>query len=173
MKSSCTCPSGGSATCIGPRHVQSKDPYQRLKVDFISMTDPGVYHTGHVLKVIPTAEPHEEHGNMVRIRVQPDAGLVNPRPARPLRRTFTAAVLRAMGQAARSLEMARSQPGDVLRVSVSGSPWDRTTARLRRRSRRRAGRQTPRGGLQEARSRESLGQDVPGRAWERERCTQE
>jgi len=51
-----------------------------LKVDFISMTDPGVSHTGRVIQVNPTAEPHEEHGNMVRIRVQPDGELVNPRP---------------------------------------------------------------------------------------------
>ena len=44
------------------------------------MTDPGVTHSGHVLHVNPTAEPHEEHGNMVRIRVQPDEALKNPRP---------------------------------------------------------------------------------------------
>jgi len=57
-----------------------KNPPEDLKVDFISMTDPGVKHLGHVLQVNPTAEPDEEHGNMVRIRVQPDAVLVNPRP---------------------------------------------------------------------------------------------
>jgi multidrug efflux pump subunit AcrA (membrane-fusion protein) len=61
-------------------NIQDKDPSKDLEVDFISMTDPGVNHTGHVLKVNPTAEPHEEHGNMVRIRVQPDEALVNPRP---------------------------------------------------------------------------------------------
>ena len=36
------------------------------------MTNPGVTHTGRVIQVNPTAESHEEHGNMVRIRVQPD-----------------------------------------------------------------------------------------------------
>jgi len=51
-----------------------------LKVDFISMTDPGVSHTGRVIQVNPTAEAHEEHGNMIRIRVQPDGDLPNPRP---------------------------------------------------------------------------------------------
>jgi biotin carboxyl carrier protein len=50
-----------------------------LGVDFISMTDPGVWHTGRVAQVNPTAEPHEEHGNMVRIRVQPDSPIVNAR----------------------------------------------------------------------------------------------
>ena len=43
------------------------------------MTDPGVTHKGRVIQVNPTAEPHEEHGNMVRIRVQPDEELVKPR----------------------------------------------------------------------------------------------
>jgi len=60
--------------------VKAKDPQQDLTVDFISMTDPGVNHRGHVLHVNPTAEPHEEHGNMVRVRVQPDEALKNPRP---------------------------------------------------------------------------------------------
>lgn len=57
-----------------------KDPPEDLKVDFISMYNPGVKHTGRVIQVNPTAEPHEEHGNMVRIRVQPDDKLLNPRP---------------------------------------------------------------------------------------------
>ena len=35
---------------------------------------------GHVLRINPTAESHEEHGNMVRIRVRPDEPLKNPRP---------------------------------------------------------------------------------------------
>ena len=61
--------------------VKDKDSSQDLSVDFISMTDPGVTHTGRVIQVNPTAEPHEEHGNMVRIRVQPGPQeLVNPRP---------------------------------------------------------------------------------------------
>ena len=60
--------------------VKAKAETDDLKVDFISMTDPGVSHTGRVIQVNPTAEPDEEHGNMVRIRVQPDGELVNPRP---------------------------------------------------------------------------------------------
>ena len=59
---------------------KDRDPASDLEVDFISMTDPGVTHTGKVLHVNPTAEPHEEHGNIVRIRIEPDAELSNPRP---------------------------------------------------------------------------------------------
>ncbi len=57
-----------------------KNPPEDLAVDFISMYNPGVVHKGHVIQVNPTAEPHEEHGNMVRIRVQPDDKLLKPRP---------------------------------------------------------------------------------------------
>lgn len=60
--------------------LKEGDPTKDLEVDFISMTDPGVTHTGKVLQINPTAEAHEEHGNMVRIRIQPDAELVSPRP---------------------------------------------------------------------------------------------
>jgi multidrug efflux pump subunit AcrA (membrane-fusion protein) len=60
--------------------LKAKDENDDLKVDFISLTDPGVNHSGKVLHVNPTAEPHEEHGNAVRIRVQPNEQLVNPRP---------------------------------------------------------------------------------------------
>jgi biotin carboxyl carrier protein len=60
--------------------ARASDPTADLGVDFILMTDPGVNHTGKVLHVNPTAEPHEEHGNIVRIRVKPDEKLVNPRP---------------------------------------------------------------------------------------------
>jgi hypothetical protein len=60
--------------------VKKADPSQDLNVDFISMTDPGVSHSGKILHVNPTAEPHEEHGNMVRVRVQPNDELKNPRP---------------------------------------------------------------------------------------------
>ena len=59
--------------------AKAKDANDDLKVDFIRMTDPGVSHPGRVIQVNPTAEPHEEHGNMVRIRVQPDEELVKPR----------------------------------------------------------------------------------------------
>jgi hypothetical protein len=60
--------------------VKAKDPQDDLKVDFISMTDPGISYAGRVIQVNPTAEPHEEHGNMVRIRVQPNQEIVSPRP---------------------------------------------------------------------------------------------
>jgi multidrug resistance efflux pump len=51
---------------------KSMNPDTDLGVEFITMTNPGVTHTGRVIQVNPTAEPDEEHGNMVRIRVQPD-----------------------------------------------------------------------------------------------------
>jgi biotin carboxyl carrier protein len=60
--------------------VKSADANNDLKVDFISMYNPGVKHHGQVIQVNPTAEADEEHGNMVRIRVQPDEKLVSPRP---------------------------------------------------------------------------------------------
>jgi multidrug efflux pump subunit AcrA (membrane-fusion protein) len=53
---------------------------QSLTVDFISMTDPHITHTGKVVYINPTAEASEEHGNMVRIRIQPDQAVANPRP---------------------------------------------------------------------------------------------
>jgi multidrug efflux pump subunit AcrA (membrane-fusion protein) len=60
--------------------AKANDPAADLTVHFITMIDPGVSHSGHILHVNPTAEPHEEHGNVVRIRVQPDSQLTNPRP---------------------------------------------------------------------------------------------
>jgi multidrug efflux pump subunit AcrA (membrane-fusion protein) len=60
--------------------VKAKDPSADLEVDFILMTDPGVYYQGKVVEVNPAAEPHEEHGNMVRIKVQPDKPVLHPRP---------------------------------------------------------------------------------------------
>jgi multidrug efflux pump subunit AcrA (membrane-fusion protein) len=60
--------------------IKNKDPSAELTADFISMTDPGVTHTGRVAHINPTAEPHDEQGNIVRIRVQPDETLKNARP---------------------------------------------------------------------------------------------
>lgn len=60
--------------------VKAKDPSADLDVDFILMTDPGVYYQGKVVEVNPAAEPHEEHGNMVRIKVQPAQPVLHPRP---------------------------------------------------------------------------------------------
>ena len=62
--------------------VKERDPSADLDVDFILMTDPGVYYKGKIAEVNPAAEPHEEHGNMVRIKVMPDASnpIKSPRP---------------------------------------------------------------------------------------------
>jgi multidrug efflux pump subunit AcrA (membrane-fusion protein) len=60
--------------------VKNRDADADLNVDFVSLYDPGVVHKGRVIQVNPTAEPHEEHGNMIRVRVQPEDKLVNPRP---------------------------------------------------------------------------------------------
>jgi hypothetical protein len=60
--------------------IKQKNAEQDLTVDFITMIDPGVTHTGRVLHVNPTAEPDEEQGNIIRIRVQPDQQLDSPRP---------------------------------------------------------------------------------------------
>jgi hypothetical protein len=58
--------------------VKEQDPAADLDVDFILMTDPGVKHRGKIVEVNPAAEPHDEHGNMVRIKVQPTEPIVNP-----------------------------------------------------------------------------------------------
>lgn len=60
--------------------LKAQDPSADLAVHFVSMTDPGVSHRGRIVHVNPTAETHEEHGNMVRIRVRPDQPLTQPRP---------------------------------------------------------------------------------------------
>ena len=60
--------------------LKAQDPSADLAVHFVSMTDPGVSHSGRIVHVNPTAETHEEHGNMVRIRVRPDQPLAQPRP---------------------------------------------------------------------------------------------
>jgi multidrug efflux pump subunit AcrA (membrane-fusion protein) len=55
-----------------------------LKVEYILMTDPGVYHYGTLQRVHGAMEPSEEHGNMVRLHVKPDGEIVNPRPGASL-----------------------------------------------------------------------------------------
>ena len=63
------------------------------------------------MHVNPTAEPHEEHGNMVRIRVEPDEELTSPRPGATVTANVHCGRLSlAVGQAARSLGMGRSEP---------------------------------------------------------------
>lgn len=60
--------------------LKAQDPAADLAVHFVCMTDPGVSHSGRIVHVNPTAETHEEHGNMIRIRVRPDQPLAQPRP---------------------------------------------------------------------------------------------
>jgi multidrug efflux pump subunit AcrA (membrane-fusion protein) len=55
-----------------------------LEVAFILMSDPGVTHTGTLLRVHGAAEPSEEHGNMVRLHVRPDDEIQNPWPGATL-----------------------------------------------------------------------------------------
>lgn len=60
--------------------LKRQDPTADLKVDYILMTDPGTYHQGIVMDVHGTAEPNEEKGNMVRIKVKTLDKVDNPRP---------------------------------------------------------------------------------------------
>ncbi len=60
--------------------IQTKEPGKDLQVSFILMTDPGIAHSGEVLDIHGGADPSEEHGNMIRIRVKPLDTLLNPRP---------------------------------------------------------------------------------------------
>jgi multidrug efflux pump subunit AcrA (membrane-fusion protein) len=54
------------------QEIKERDPNADLQVDYILMTDPGKYHKGTVTEIHPAAEPHEEHGHMVRIKVSTD-----------------------------------------------------------------------------------------------------
>lgn len=60
--------------------MKAKDPGKDMAVTFIVMTDPGISHSGEVVDIHPGADPSEEHGNMVRIRVKPQDEIKNPRP---------------------------------------------------------------------------------------------
>jgi multidrug efflux pump subunit AcrA (membrane-fusion protein) len=62
--------------------VKQRDPTADLDVDFILMTDPGVYYKGKIAEVNPAAEPDQDHGNMVRIKIIPDPNnpVKNPLP---------------------------------------------------------------------------------------------
>ena len=60
--------------------ILTKEPGKDLQVSFILMTDPGIAHSGEVLDIHGGADPSEEHGNMIRIRVKPLDTLLNPRP---------------------------------------------------------------------------------------------
>ena len=60
--------------------IKAKDPTKALAATYILMTDPGISHPGEVIDIHGVADPSEEHGNMVRIRVKPLDPLTNPRP---------------------------------------------------------------------------------------------
>ncbi|ADB15544.1 putative phytochrome sensor protein [Pirellula staleyi DSM 6068] len=60
--------------------IKKDDPSQELAVDYILMTDPGTYHYGKVTQIDPVAETHEEHGQIVRIKVSTDTELNTPYP---------------------------------------------------------------------------------------------
>jgi hypothetical protein len=49
--------------------LKAKDANAELDVDYILMTEPGHYHKGKVKDVHWTAEPHEQQGHMVRVRI--------------------------------------------------------------------------------------------------------
>jgi multidrug resistance efflux pump len=51
--------------------VKKNNPTQDLSVNYVLMTQPGQNHKGVVTDVHWTAEPHEQQGHMVRIRVKP------------------------------------------------------------------------------------------------------
>jgi hypothetical protein len=63
--------------------LKQKDPNADLGVSYILMTEPGVTHKGKVSDVHWIAEPHEQQGHMVRIRVEPEPGDDVARTARP------------------------------------------------------------------------------------------
>jgi multidrug efflux pump subunit AcrA (membrane-fusion protein) len=60
--------------------VKADNPQAELKVDYILMTEPGKTYYGQVSDVADATETHEEHGNVVPIRVQPDETITNGRP---------------------------------------------------------------------------------------------
>lgn len=63
--------------------VKQKNPQDDLYVSYVLMTQPGQSHEGRVTDVHWTAEPHEQQGHMVRIRVEPKPGDDVSKTARP------------------------------------------------------------------------------------------
>jgi multidrug efflux pump subunit AcrA (membrane-fusion protein) len=55
-------------------------PGEALKVDYILMTEPGTTRTGTITQISPATEAHEEHGNVVPIRITPDEPIRSGRP---------------------------------------------------------------------------------------------
>ncbi len=60
--------------------AKERDPNADLEVDFILMTEPGRTHYGKIVDVSDATESHEEHGNVVPIRVQPNEPIKTSRP---------------------------------------------------------------------------------------------
>jgi multidrug efflux pump subunit AcrA (membrane-fusion protein) len=60
--------------------LKAKNPDADLAVDYILMTEPGRTYTGTVLEVGATTESHEEHGNIVPVRIKPDQPITTGRP---------------------------------------------------------------------------------------------
>ncbi len=60
--------------------LKADDPSAELKVEYILMTEPGKTYYGKVAEVSDTTESHEEHGNVVPIRVAPDEKIIAGRP---------------------------------------------------------------------------------------------
>lgn len=60
--------------------AKKDDPNADLEVDFILMTEPGRTHYGKIVEVGDATETHEEHGNVVPIRVQPNEPIKTSRP---------------------------------------------------------------------------------------------
>ena len=60
--------------------VKQNDPDADLKAHYYLMTDPSVRRQATVLEVQDSTDSHEEHGNIVRIRVKPDEAIKYARP---------------------------------------------------------------------------------------------
>ena len=60
--------------------IKAADPNAELKVEYILMTEPGRTYYGKVSEVSDTTESHDEHGNVVPIRVTPDEKITAGRP---------------------------------------------------------------------------------------------
>jgi hypothetical protein len=60
--------------------IKARNPDDDLRVDYILMTEPGRKYYGTISEVSDTTEAHEEHGNVVPIRITPDEKITTGRP---------------------------------------------------------------------------------------------
>jgi hypothetical protein len=60
--------------------LKARNPDDELEVDYILMTEPGRTYYGTIAEVSDTTEAHEEHGNVVPIRIIPDEKITAGRP---------------------------------------------------------------------------------------------